>query len=317
VGLTGGILLLHLALSTPDAAAQPASRETLIGTFSTQPGPALAEVRSSRPGGPHKSAAAETGRRASPEDAAEELYRDAADDLAAGLHAAGQRLLEILIARHPDTLAADRARRDLARLYAALPVPATEPPGRSSLGAAAVIPPLPSPAPSPSVRPAAIANSPTEQSWRTEVRHARSLQDELRHVAGDRIFFSEGSAELGLSARGVLAEQARWLARHFGLRVVIEGHADDPSVPHLQAGLAERRADAVRARLIENGVAPERIGVVGHADREPAAVCSEALCAAQNRRAVTLVQGGAGAAGRALAGGEPNEKIPGGAGRLR
>ncbi len=57
--------------------------------------------------------------------------------------------------------------------------------------------------------------------------------------------------------------------------------------------LSRQRADAVRQRLIELGVATDRIRVTAFGRNQTVADCTGSLCAAQNRRAVTVVRPGA------------------------
>ena len=112
---------------------------------------------------------------------------------------------------------------------------------------------------------------------------------EFQAQVGDRVFFSEGSAELGARARTALEAQAAWLKRHEVLPVTIEGHADDAGAANHNLEVSRRRAEAVRRRLIESGVAPERIGAVAYGRARPIAECMDPSCSAQNRRAVTVV----------------------------
>ena len=112
---------------------------------------------------------------------------------------------------------------------------------------------------------------------------------EFQTQVGDRVFFSEGSAELGARARVALEAQAAWLKRNRALAVTIEGHAHDAGATDHNLEVSWRRADAVRRRLIESGVAPERIRTAAYGRERPIAECGEAWCAAQNRRAVTVV----------------------------
>jgi peptidoglycan-associated lipoprotein len=103
------------------------------------------------------------------------------------------------------------------------------------------------------------------------------------------VFFAEGSAELGARARAALEAQAAWLRRHGGLPVTIEGHADDAGMTAHNLEVSRRRAEAVRQRLIESGVAPQRIYVEAYGRSRLIAECAAPACAAQNRRAVTIV----------------------------
>jgi peptidoglycan-associated lipoprotein len=116
-----------------------------------------------------------------------------------------------------------------------------------------------------------------------------TLAENFKLAVGDRVFFSEGSAGLGARARVALEAQAGWLRRHAGLSVVLEGHADDPGTNALNAQLARDRAEAVRQRLIDLGVAPERIILTSFGRERTITDCGGAVCAAQNRRVVTAI----------------------------
>lgn len=113
---------------------------------------------------------------------------------------------------------------------------------------------------------------------------------EFQTQVGDRVFFSEGSAELGARARAALEAQAIWLRRNQALAVTVEGHADDAGAGDHNLEMSWRRAEAVRRRLIESGVAPERIRAAAYGRERPIAECGEPRCGAQNRRAVTVVR---------------------------
>lgn len=112
---------------------------------------------------------------------------------------------------------------------------------------------------------------------------------EFQSEVGDRVFFGEGSAQLGARARAALAAQAAWLARNQAASVIVEGHADDAGAAEHNLEISLRRAEAVRRRLIESGVAPERIHVRAFGRERLIADCAAAACTAQNRRAVTIV----------------------------
>lgn len=134
--------------------------------------------------------------------------------------------------------------------------------------------------------------------WREIVVRATAAQDDLRDAVGDRVFFSAGSAELDGRAVGAIAAQAGWLVRHDGLDIVIEGHADDGVVDSAQLALSESRALAVKRVLVERGLPPGRVGVIAFGNTQPIALCDDAQCRAQNRRAVTRLVPGAAEAGR-------------------
>jgi peptidoglycan-associated lipoprotein len=122
-----------------------------------------------------------------------------------------------------------------------------------------------------------------------EDRRIAGLAHDLTSTIGDRVFFSEGSAELGARARALLAAQARWLARYPELPVIIEAHADDAGGRDFVVRIAERRGLAVQERLIEEGVAGDRISVQSFGRDRPIATCNSPACSAQNRRAVLRI----------------------------
>jgi peptidoglycan-associated lipoprotein len=191
----------------------------------------------------------------------------------------GRRRLEILVARFPDTKAADDARAHLSRLY-------NEPARNTDRG--------------PSARPggeltetntsvAADVRPGRQQASVAETRFAAAAEWDLRITSGDRVFFGDGSADLGSSARSVLGAQARWLKQNPEILVILEGHAHEPGTEGSNADLALRRAQAVRARLVELGVDGARIAVETRGRLHPVALCAGPDCAAQNRRVVTRV----------------------------
>jgi peptidoglycan-associated lipoprotein len=112
---------------------------------------------------------------------------------------------------------------------------------------------------------------------------------EFQNQAGDRIFFGESSSALGARARAALDAQAAWLVQHPTLQVTVEGHADDAGGADGNLEVSQRRADVVRRRLIERGVAGERISTMAYGKTRPIASCSDSMCTAQNRRAITVL----------------------------
>lgn len=211
------------------------------------------------------------------EQRAQELYLDGMEKLTAGHREWASRMFEDLIARYPATSAASLARRRLSTLRTHDAVGPTVLPGapsvaRPSLPPAATIP--------------AISRPPV---WDDELRRNAPIQAKLREQAGDRVFFAAGSAELGSRARTALAAQAQWLKTWHEFEAAIEGHADEPGSEEANFRLSLQRAEAVRERLVQEGVEAGRLAIVASGRSQPIATCDSVACHAQNRRAVTLV----------------------------
>jgi outer membrane protein OmpA-like peptidoglycan-associated protein len=215
-----------------------------------------------------------------PEQRAQELYLDGMDKLGGGHREWAQETFESVIARFPDSAAAGLARQRLGDLYRGTPPPRAT---------AAVSNPVPAPL---SARVAAVsplASAPARGPiWEQELRRNAPIQAKLRGEAGDRIFFSSGSAELGTRARMALAAQAQWLIRWHEFEAAVEGHADEPGTEEDNVALSRERAEAVRQRLIEEGVEASRISIVAAGRTQRVATCTAPDCTSQNRRAVTL-----------------------------
>ena len=216
------------------------------------------------------------------------LYADARADMDTGQQSSAQRRLEVLVARYPASPLADVARRDLQQLYqAALSGAPAQPAAPTATQAATTrtiaIAPV-------AVQPKLPVTGPvTAPASTPPPAGARDASDEFRQLAGDRIFFADSSIDLGGRARGALEAQAAWLARHPGIEIVIEGHGDDHGNRDFNRDLSEKRAQSVKLRLADLGVAADRITVVSFGRDRPVADCAEAHCTAQNRRVVTIL----------------------------
>lgn len=106
---------------------------------------------------------------------------------------------------------------------------------------------------------------------------------------GDRVFFAQNSASLGGRARAIVEAQARWLKRAPSLQVTVIGRAADGGSGKDDADLSLARARAVEAKLIEGGVARERIRIEARGGSDPVATCASALCQAQNRHVQSMI----------------------------
>ncbi|MFM9941585.1 MAG: OmpA family protein [Hyphomicrobiaceae bacterium] len=208
--------------------------------------------------------------------------------LARGDIATANGQFEILQARHADTDAYGEARALMTRApeaparsptVTARPAP-TEAPMATERSAAAI----PTPPPPVTTRPAQPG-----QPWTTEIRRVRALTQDFQASTGDRIFFGEASAELGSRARAVLAAQAEWLKRFPQVPIVISAHADDRGSRDYNEDLSIRRGEAVKARLMAEGIDASRMRVIPHGREARLAVCEDPGCAAQNRRVVTVI----------------------------
>ncbi len=121
-----------------------------------------------------------------------------------------------------------------------------------------------------------------------------SAQDFVVNV-GDRVFFETDQTDLTPTAVATLDKQAQWLSRYANYTFIIEGHADERGTREYNFSLSARRAQNVRDYLVSRGVSASRLRTVSYGKERPVAVCNDISCWSQNRRAVTVLNAGAGA----------------------
>lgn len=98
------------------------------------------------------------------------------------------------------------------------------------------------------------------------------------------IYFDFDSSELRPQDTDVVARHAMQLAGDPGLKVRLEGHADERGSREYNIGLGERRSQTVRRMLLIQGAAATQISTVSFGEERPAALGSDEGAYAQNRR---------------------------------
>ncbi len=116
-----------------------------------------------------------------------------------------------------------------------------------------------------------------------------SRADFLQNVTADRVYFATDSHTLDGDARAVLDTQAAWLTRNSGVRVTIEGHADERGTREYNLALGDRRANAAKNYLASRGISASRMTVISWGKERPEAEGSDESAWARNRRAVTVL----------------------------
>ncbi len=119
----------------------------------------------------------------------------------------------------------------------------------------------------------------------------------FQQTIGDRVHFAVDQHTLSPEAKAILDAQAQWLLDNPEYKAVIEGHADEQGTAAYNLALSGRRANAVIEYLVSKGVSPARLKALPLGKERPIALCSEEVCYAQNRRAVTVITAGGGFGG--------------------
>ncbi|MCA9717626.1 MAG: OmpA family protein, partial [Myxococcales bacterium] len=99
------------------------------------------------------------------------------------------------------------------------------------------------------------------------------------------VWFQDGGARISESEREPLERAARALKSYPEVRVEVSGHADSSGSPARNLAISRARAEAVRAFLVERGVAPDRIETRAAGAEEPVASNDTPEGRRDNRRA--------------------------------
>jgi peptidoglycan-associated lipoprotein len=118
-------------------------------------------------------------------------------------------------------------------------------------------------------------------------------KEQFTKEVGDRVFFLNDQTSLTPEATDTLTKQAEWLQQYSSVTIQVEGHADERGTREYNISLSARRATTVRGFLISHGVPGSRISSIAYGKERPVALCDAEQCWSQNRRAVTVITGGA------------------------
>jgi outer membrane protein OmpA-like peptidoglycan-associated protein len=98
------------------------------------------------------------------------------------------------------------------------------------------------------------------------------------------VFFDWDSAALTGRARQIIAEAAQNTTRVQVTRIEVAGHADRSGTPAYNLALSRRRAEAVAAALVQQGVARQAIDIQAFGETKPLVPSAAGVREPQNRR---------------------------------
>jgi len=110
------------------------------------------------------------------------------------------------------------------------------------------------------------------------------------------VLFDTGRAELKSGATRKVDQLAQFLMEHPDRRVQIDGFTDSVGTDSYNEDLSQRRADAVKAALINRGIEPSRIGTEGYGKAYPVANNNDSGGRQLNRRVEVVIGGNNGTA---------------------
>ncbi len=108
--------------------------------------------------------------------------------------------------------------------------------------------------------------------------------DSPAEIVLDGVEFAFDSSALRANAQAILQTDLETLRENPTGDIQIDGYTDSIGTAEYNMGLSLRRAQAVKAFLVQNGIAAGRIGIAGHGKQDPIASNKTDEGRARNRR---------------------------------
>ena len=119
-----------------------------------------------------------------------------------------------------------------------------------------------------------------------EFEEEATLSDDpsAEQFIAEDIYFKKGSAALQPEARVILQRKVGWLLDNPDVKIIIQGHTDEPGSKEANFALGDRRAGSVISYLIELGIDMARMTAVSYGNEKPVSMGTDEESRAQNRR---------------------------------
>jgi peptidoglycan-associated lipoprotein len=112
-----------------------------------------------------------------------------------------------------------------------------------------------------------------------------NVSDAAFHAAVPDVFFDYDSFDVRGDQESVVANAARYLTQHPGVKILLGGYCDDRGSAEYNITLGENRANSVKTALVSAGVAASRIRVISYGKERQFCTEETESCWQQNRRA--------------------------------
>jgi len=122
---------------------------------------------------------------------------------------------------------------------------------------------------------------------------AEAAEAEARSTMAAAVHFALDQSDLSAEDRALLDRKATILTRVRGLRIRVEGNADDRGSDEYNLALSMRRAAETRRYLLGRGVSEGQIETISNGEERPVCQEPDEACWSRNRRAeFTIIAGG-------------------------
>ncbi len=98
------------------------------------------------------------------------------------------------------------------------------------------------------------------------------------------VFFDFDKSLIRSDAKVALGNNIKWLKTNAGVRIVVEGHADERGTNEYNLALGNRRAKAVQDYVVAGGINRNRISTISYGEERPFVVGHDESAWKWNRR---------------------------------
>jgi peptidoglycan-associated lipoprotein len=151
------------------------------------------------------------------------------------------------------------------------------------------LPPAPAPAPQAAVHappPVALVTTPQAKAAPVSNESAMEAFDRMRAgLMGKSIFFDYDKYAIAPTADPLISQHAKLLEASSHDVLTLQGNCDERGGAEYNLALGQRRADAVKEKLVLLGVPSARIETVSLGKEKPRELCHAEKCWKENRRA--------------------------------
>ena len=106
----------------------------------------------------------------------------------------------------------------------------------------------------------------------------------------DTVYFGFDKSGIEGEAKLALEKQAEWIKAH-PQNFTVQGHCDERGTREYNLALGNRRAEAAKQYLVQQGVKAEHLNTISYGKEKPVDAGHDLAAHAKNRRAVTVLGG--------------------------
>jgi peptidoglycan-associated lipoprotein len=124
-----------------------------------------------------------------------------------------------------------------------------------------------------------------EEQRLKEEQAAREKMAARNMFINENVYFDFDKYNILPLAQEILQRKVEWLWNNPNVSVIIEGHCDERGTNEYNLALGDRRAESVKAYIINLGIAGSRLTTVSYGEERPVDSGKDEVAWAKNRRA--------------------------------